>query len=1280
MTELLGWFLCFYLKYRYDLKIKFGGFRFFEIENVYIEYISSVSLAYSINIKIDKISLPIRSFIGRQTPTLYFQNIQFNAKVVLLKQRKEKSHISKTNLIHDKINVLREKVRKYLLKYVAVHISYIESHLFFIQHDKQDVSHVTFSFRQISLHSSNHEMYAGFEQLQFLFLTAKINETVTNEIFQDIPLKNELLLIKLTLSSFEVQTNFHQRFIININNWDFHFNEDTINYVQDYVTDSLTSSSTSSASRSINSPPSKFRYYNTALLAPTSPIPLSFSPSLTLSDWFEFLDSIDINISIRRISSVYTTHTSTETIEYFIDYIRLYFRDENYHHQQQSTRFSLHDNLNSAAIKRNTNHFTENVKRNYSFDLNVQNIQDKLKLTKLASLQCQTQISSSNIDIDFHVKNLNLFSNENEINRLQYILNKFKPTQLQEMEQTNKSRLSQFMQENNVRLNLRLSHTCLKIKLDTIQQYFILHSHNLTLSADKTMTARYCVDLKNLIFIYENGNNLGDDRQQYYEGNDDNLKCLLLDTHPWNCLLFITHATMQLSMKDHELNIQLDVNCTRLLINKILASLIDRLIYLIRKQSISNKYIASSSSKQSLIFNILLKKIHCILVDTLPVYMCITISDILIQRTQIEFKKIFAHFSNQNKTKALTFPLSSDRIFDVKRFHIQLHDNRIHIVFPNDVRLLWTTKLHLFLHRLSQQLKLSTNSQSLSSNDHQKKRQFDVFLLEFQSSLRLQFYLSDNCVTCFDLSQIQITHRFDIDQQIPVQFQLQCKEMIIDFNKQSTFICENINFQRQHYCDWLSTERVLLQKTIKTLSVLANKTNIVEFSKFSIHFPFASQFNQVLEKIINIKKWLTKLHRNEPILIDTVPTHTITNDMWSDLVIKCSLMADEYCESEMRSDELERRISEQHTLTDESIADMRRALSEAGSNVYVKRSKALHVENTEQYTRHLIKWSVKEVRIIAIADQAWTGKQNILQMMKQIDYESPQPAASTDFSVLWCRYALFDCKEWRLIFRDFPQPLWEMLDFHLWGHLCASESTPEDVRSTRCPYVEISHPYENVQVQRLISPLKFYHDFNSDTKSFLFAYGPCWEGCLAQLNLCLNSILPQTRDPSPLLSWWDKLRLYLHGRFSMACDKLSWLYHITFNPYNNSEEMEWLWEKCYMDWTNGKFLFHGNLSIKIRTSSKYDDCCLLYLPNVDARVNINWLCSGNLNDHHSVRLYNVESIPKEKVEKLMSELDLQVPEWQDLNLVEDQEWMTQFDKYWPFRTAGSTDWFDGNIF
>jgi hypothetical protein len=207
-------------------------------------------------------------------------------------------------------------------------------------------------------------------------------------------------------------------------------------------------------------------------------------------------------------------------------------------------------------------------------------------------------------------------------------------------------------------------------------------------------------------------------------------------------------------------------------------------------------------------------------------------------------------------------------------------------------------------------------------------------------------------------------------------------------------------------------------------------------------------------------------------------------------------MADEYHERELREQELQRRIDEYERLSQplNNINELKRALIEASSQVYIKRSqKTNYDENKQRIKRNLIRWHLRQVDLTALADQSWTGKENILNIIHKIDFDSTQlPIATTDLCTIWCRYVTLKCDEWSIHFRDFRQPLWQMQQFHLWGHICAAEVTPNTLDSIRTPWVDIGEPYSPscTQVQRLLSPLKFYHDISSDIDSFLFSYGP----------------------------------------------------------------------------------------------------------------------------------------------------------------------------------------------
>lgn len=65
-----------------------------------------------------------------------------------------------------------------------------------------------------------------------------------------------------------------------------------------------------------------------------------------------------------------------------------------------------------------------------------------------------------------------------------------------------------------------------------------------------------------------------------------------------------------------------------------------------------------------------------------------------------------------------------------------------------------------------------------------------------------------------------------------------------------------------------------------------------------------------------------------------------------------------------------------------------------------------------------------------------------------------------------------------------------------------------------------------------------------------------------------------SRDPSPPLPFWDKIRLIYHGRLTMIVNELKVKLHASLDPYNTTEEMELNWYNTAMDWTNGIYIFN----------------------------------------------------------------------------------------------------------
>ncbi|KAF2895185.1 hypothetical protein ILUMI_10985 [Ignelater luminosus] len=341
------------------------------------------------------------------------------------------------------------------------------------------------------------------------------------------------------------------------------------------------------------------------------------------------------------------------------------------------------------------------------------------------------------------------------------------------------------------------------------------------------------------------------------------------------------------------------------------------------------------------------------------------------------------------------------------------------------------------------------------------------------------------------------------------------------------------------------------------------------------------------------------------------------------------LLEDEYNESLKRQKMLKAKIAElckTHLhLPAGKVDELYANLSKKNAEIYIQRSKQM-LHAAPARTR-LFAWSMTNVEIMILADPSIHGTENVVRVMREIDPDSPWPEEPMEFSTLWCRVVSLRCKEWKFQLRDFRQPLLDIRQCYVCGQLVGAEQIAPK-RATRDVIINLGDPWGSVTIERTMLPLKFYHDFNCEIESYSYAFGPCWEPVIAQCNLTFEKIFAPSRDPSPPLPFWDKMRLLLHGRLTMFVQQLTVLLHASLDPYNTTEEMELTWSQVIMDWTNAKFVYKGDLNIFVRTASKYDDCRLLHLPNLKLIVNIQWACLGDPNDHHSVIQCAPDKIPE----------------------------------------------------
>lgn len=301
-------------------------------------------------------------------------------------------------------------------------------------------------------------------------------------------------------------------------------------------------------------------------------------------------------------------------------------------------------------------------------------------------------------------------------------------------------------------------------------------------------------------------------------------------------------------------------------------------------------------------------------------------------------------------------------------------------------------------------------------------------------------------------------------------------------------------------------------------------------------------------------------------------------------------------------------------LPQDKVEELYASLHKKNAEIYVQRWKQM--QRAGPARTRLFAWTMLDLEILVLADPSVHGNERATRALQEMDAESPWPEDGLEFNTLWVRGVALKCKEWKLQLRDFPQPLLLVEALSVWGRLAGAEALAP-ARARRTVRIEVGAPWNDIVMERGMTSLKYYHDLNWDINNFRYAFGPCWEPVIAQCNLSFEKILHPSRDPSPPLPFWDKMRLMLHGRLTLCVKQLTVLLHASLDPYNTTEEMELTWSNLELDWTLGKIIVKGNLDVYVRTASKYDDCRLLHLPNVKLNVKLTWVCLGDPRDHHA---------------------------------------------------------------
>ncbi|XP_064459763.1 protein hobbit-like [Ornithodoros turicata] len=577
----------------------------------------------------------------------------------------------------------------------------------------------------------------------------------------------------------------------------------------------------------------------------------------------------------------------------------------------------------------------------------------------------------------------------------------------------------------------------------------------------------------------------------------------------------------------------------------------------------------------------------------------------------------------------------------VKNARLNYKDNQkeVQLQFHEEVSLNWNTTFHMTTLTLVQEIKALKSSlkgpveEDVGLETSAPPARRITYNICFQGQSDFEFILSHDHRVRFATCDLNVRLN-------PTARSANTEMLTIYFDHHPIF-----TFQQVQYTTIPAGQvSTFSRNTFKDLLLEQNNLWTLTIDEMHVVFPYGYNFAEAFsEQLVNIVKWLKLVHQRtkkpftdaSPLPSDfSIKVRLLTVEIGDDpfevkLRDNYELLEDEYHESIKRKKVLDERIGLRTTHRMHpglaKVSEVYASLTKKNADIYILRSRQLY--SAADMRTHLVVWTFEQLDILALADPSYHGTDKVVKVIQQLDPESPYPEEGVEFSTLWCRTLNGSLKTMTCQLRDFPLLLVDWRDLNWWGILAGAEqeASPRAIRSS---VVEVSKPWSNTTIYRSMPSLKYYHDLTWDMGSLRLTYGACWEPVVAQVNLAMESISRPSADKSPPLAWWDKVRLILHGRLTVSARQISMVQHVSLNPYNDTELFQVSWSNAIIEWTNGKIVMKVNLDAYVHTASRYNESCLLHVPDLKIAVKLDWACIGNPFDHHSVMPCAPDKIPE----------------------------------------------------
>lgn len=567
--------------------------------------------------------------------------------------------------------------------------------------------------------------------------------------------------------------------------------------------------------------------------------------------------------------------------------------------------------------------------------------------------------------------------------------------------------------------------------------------------------------------------------------------------------------------------------------------------------------------------------------------------------------------------------------------------NEISLTLTEEIFTQWSPAFHVVSLELYQDIKriysnlYCINSYSKTLKKYKSSNTFNI-------NLKLDGKISFGVLLTNDGDRLHFETEYFIASFINTKYLTsKCELLSVYFNEVLNCQVEHLNIK--HFA---ADQSPIDRTQFKLTQQAQNEALEINIDKVSLNFPyrfnFAYYFN---EKFITIFKWLRMFHSNgnvpaylkeDPkglardfiIRIQTILIEVADDPFEVKLNDNYELLQDEYNESLKRwtilTEKLEEKRRKNIIISESKIDELRKAFDKQNVKIYVERSKKMY-ESSEPRTQ-LFVIKAENCLLYLLADPSYNTYEQKIQLLKTIDPFSPFPD-DLKMSTIWCRQLYCNIGLLVVTLRDFPQPMLNAKKIYLKGVLLGAQQEASP-RAKRTCEIDVGNNFAKIKVERSMTTLKFYHDIISNISSLIYTHGACWESILQQVNLAFEFIFRPSLDPSPTLTWWDKMRFIFHGNLSILSKQISIVFHASFDPYNSTELIEFAFLDSNIQLVTGKISVLCDLDVFVHTASKYDECRIIHLPDMHITFDLNWDCAGNRNDHHSIMPCARDKLPE----------------------------------------------------